>query len=207
MISGNLRTRANNCKLAENDYEFGWVARTAIDLLAAIDAHECPVSGGVPDELMEWANNFLQDGDAFICHADQENTTNFEQLLALADAKPTSWVEGPPKESEEGWVIIDSDGSIEVDYFHVRQFHNKSEETITQEKWRQTFRPDCRMVRGQITFPPPPKREPVVNHKEGCEWEDTGLNLHRTLSFLGSSVGRPAVVCPGCAVPLPSLEK
>lgn len=49
-----------------------------------------------------------------------------------------------------GWAIVHPNGWIEMDYFDTRNFHtgpDRNYKRISAQKWRETFRPDCQMVR------------------------------------------------------------
>jgi hypothetical protein len=56
--------------------------------------------------------------------------------------------------TKEGWVIVHPDGHWEVNYFNAAEFRTKLDgyaKAVTPEFWRKTYRPDCQMVRMQLT--------------------------------------------------------
>ena len=52
---------------------------------------------------------------------------------------------------KKGWVIIYPNGDIETDYFQRTVFENKGVR-ISAKRWREIYRPRCKMVKGTLSW-------------------------------------------------------
>lgn len=59
----------------------------------------------------------------------------------------------------EGWVFVHAGGFVETDYFNVRRFTDKGRR-ISAVRWREKYRPNCRMVKATLTVPMRKRGEP-----------------------------------------------
>jgi hypothetical protein len=68
--------------------------------------------------------------------------------MAAAKAKPKK----PKSQQMEGWLILHPNGWVETHYFDAKVWTGKSQKRGSREAWRKTYRPDCRMVRGTLSW-------------------------------------------------------
>lgn len=54
--------------------------------------------------------------------------------------------------SKKGWVILHKNGWVETDYFHVVGLWTAKGKRVSRERWRQMFRPTCRIVRATLSW-------------------------------------------------------
>lgn len=221
MIDAELEKQAK--QLCDDLHKDGRIYDSSLlnDLLDAIDAHECkPVASGVSDELSERAEIIL--GLTFSADAYVEAKRVIRELLAIADAKP--------EEKQPCWVVKLSDEVSDVLSEEVVAAYkaiadaqgwqdgpptepglygivglNGIPHTSSIREGRDVAS-HHKVVR-HYRIPPPPQRELVVKHKEGCEWADGIIRNGEEWIIGGQGHLGELKFCPGCGAELLEREK